>query len=110
MSHQQTVKRHELEAAEDWRAWAATVPPVSIPLGATIQVVPPFAGAIARMYVRKNGLEVSIYLDVFDRLGIMDEPYWELYDGEECYRFLLEDTDGLEECMAQVFTPGEVAP
>ena len=102
------TKRYELEASEGWREWASKVPAISIPPGATIQVVPPFAGAIARMYVHHNGLQASIYLDAFDRLGCMDEPYWELYDGEECHRFLLDDAEGLEKCMAQVFTPAEV--
>ena len=33
----------------------------------------------------------SIYCDFFSMLGCVDKPYWELYDGEECHRFFLDD-------------------
>jgi hypothetical protein len=44
-----------------------------------VRAIPPFGGAILRYRVKHNGKEVSIYLDAYDELGSVGQPYWEIY-------------------------------
>ena len=38
--------------------------------------------------IKYKFLELSLYYDPSDKLGIVGQPYYELYDGFETYRFL----------------------
>lgn len=82
------------EIAEEWREWAEQLPSLSFPF--PVRIVPPYAGALIRFWAGPNG-EVSVYLDAFEKLGHMGEPYWELYPNEEgdTERFLLSETSAL---------------
>lgn len=60
-----------------------------------MQVYWPFAGAYARVqfYEAENKKNyVSVYLDVTDELGYMQQPYFEIYPNAEgdCSRFLMD--------------------
>jgi hypothetical protein len=63
------------------------MPIISFPSCMKVQPLLPSMGAACRF--RLNGY--SVYLDVFDNLGSVNGPYWEIYDGEECHRFLMND-------------------
>ena len=71
--------------------WVGLIPTIPMKAGWHVSVLPPIGGALVRMKI--NGY--SIYLDVYDHLGYMKAPYWEIYDGEDCSRFMLDDIEGL---------------
>jgi hypothetical protein len=91
------MQRHEIERYESWLEWTKKIPHLRFEKEWKVQIIPPFGGAIARFIVENtSGKRCSIYLDVFDKLGYVGEPYWEVYDFEtEPEIFLMEDTDGL---------------
>jgi hypothetical protein len=74
------MKRHEIEKAEEWMRFMKELPMIPFPTGWMVQVIPPFAGALARFRVRlPSGAEKSVYFDAHNALGYMDGPYWEVY-------------------------------
>ena len=75
-----------------------TIPSINFPSHWQVQIIPPFRGATVRFMV--NDI-VSVYLDRFDNLGFMGEPYWEIYPGinEDPERFLMNDVEGLLEAI-----------
>lgn len=55
-----------------------------------------FNGTAYFWYIVIAGLnKLSIYYDIDDSLGIVGSHYFELYDGEETYRWLEEEKDEL---------------
>jgi len=76
--------------------WVKEIPFITFPLEYQIQFTPPFGGAVSRFQVKKGDVKLSVYLDCYDALGIMGEPYWEVYpvdgENERCY---MNDTDQL---------------
>lgn len=72
--------------------WLRQIPPLKFKEEWEVTVWPSFMGTMARFHV--NGF-ISVYLDVYDRLGFYGKPYWELYDGLDTMRFKMEDTEGL---------------
>lgn len=77
---QTKIERYAIEEREDWRSFIGTMPFIQFPADWAIQVVPPFAGAIALFRVRlPSGSVKSIYFDAFGALGFFDGPYWEVY-------------------------------
>lgn len=91
--------RYESEARENWPGWRAAIeagPPLRFDPAWEVRVIPPSVGAMARFLVRLGERQVSVYLDVFNRLGSMDQPYWEAYPiGDDAARFPMGDTKGL---------------
>jgi hypothetical protein len=68
------------------------IPPLHFKENWDVRVLPGFNGAFARFRVNDY---ISVYLDMFDRLGYEGKPYWELYDGTDTIRFKMEDTEEL---------------
>ena len=68
-----------------------------------VKIIPPFGGAVIRFHIDHNGKHVSVYFDGYSELGYMvDEndkpiPYWEYYDGEECYRYYIDESEQMME-------------
>jgi hypothetical protein len=62
----------------------------------SVQVLPGFFGAFTRFRVNEY---ISVYLDIYDRLGIRNKPYWELYDGTDTMRFDMENQEELIACI-----------
>jgi len=62
---------------------SSKMPVLKFPEGMTVQPIPTFGGAIARFFI--NGY--SVYYDAYGMLGAVDEPYWEVYDGDDLHRF-----------------------
>lgn len=86
-----SMARADLERKEDWRELIEKIPSVRFRPSWQVVVIPPFAGAVARFRASKNGASVSVYLDWYDRLGSVGQPYWEIYpaaDGDTA-RFLV---------------------
>lgn len=90
-------KRLDVEKAEDWFTVLDNMPVIHFPSHWAIKLSPPFGGAMVRFRVIFKDKEVSVYFDTLDRLGIMGEPYWEIYpavDGDIA-RFPAEDVEEL---------------
>lgn len=73
------INRNMVEAEEKWREWIDRIPAIRFPRNWEVQVIPPFAGVLARFRVRHGQDFILVYLDVFDTLGYFGGPYWEVY-------------------------------
>lgn len=93
----ETMNRYEArskyEMAFETNKWIKAVPTLNFKEHWNVKILPPFGGAIIRFWVDSPTNHVSVYLDGYDVLGSMGEPYWEVYGGcdEECVRFLFEE-------------------
>lgn len=91
--------------------WLDKVPTIQFPPHWEVAIIPPFRGALVRFRVKKDNAWISVYLDVYDNLGSMGQPYWEVYPcvGEDgTQRFLMNDTQGLIECIEHNLQQKEV--
>jgi hypothetical protein len=117
------IKRYQIEAEEKWMEFAGTIPAFPLKPEWFVQMVPPFAGAMARFRIyltaetEKGAKHVSIYLDAYDALGCVGTPYWEVYPvNGDTERFSLLDTDGLigsisrSLAIAHADDPGPILP
>lgn len=85
-----------VESQHEWRKWLSEIPTITFPSDWAVQIVPPFGGAVARFCVHKEGKRISVYLDCYDELGFVGQPYWEMYPYKgDTYRCLMNDTDEL---------------
>lgn len=75
--------------------WGKEIPFIKFNPKWEIQITPPFAGAVVRFRVKYKNADVSIYLDCYDALGYVGEPYWEVYPDTtgDCFRCLMNETD-----------------
>lgn len=91
------------ESLQECRKWAAIIPSLHFEKEWDVKIIPPFAGALIRFTIDYNGKHVSVYLDGYSELGWMyndnDEPipYFEYYDGEECYRYYMNESEKMME-------------
>lgn len=106
------IARARLENEEKWSD--IKIPPLRFPEGWAIQLVPPFAGAVARFIATNtHGAKVSVYYDAHGALGACDTPYWEAYpiggatvaDEDDPSRFFGDDTTDLINFIARVGDP-----
>ena len=87
---------YEYEEQMEHRKWMKEIPYIQFPADWKVQITPPFSGAVVRFRVRKDDIEVSIYLDCYDRLGCYGEPYWEVYPHKgDVFRCDMSDTESL---------------
>lgn len=93
--------RHAIEEIYEWEKWQEEIPYLNFKPEWKVKVVPPFRGAIARFYVDYNDNFVSIYLDCYNELGYVGQPYWEIYPNyqNENERFYINETDELLEAI-----------
>lgn len=83
----------EYDNAFESREWIKKIPSIKFPPEWEVQIIPPFAGALARF--RVNNL-ISVYLDGYDMLAIYGEPYWEVYPHEDgVFRCDMNNIDAL---------------
>ena len=95
-------KRSEIEKQEDWRNWIANIPTLTFDPDWQIRIIPPVSGALVRFQVTKGKAWVSVYLDVFDALGFVGTPYWEVYPvNDDTARCLMNETDELLDFIRQ---------
>ena len=90
--------RLQIEKDESWAEWRGKIPFLQFKKSWRVKIIPPSGGALVRFLIEnKNGFQVSVYLDVFDRLGYANEPYWELYPwiNGDAKRVKMDDTDEL---------------
>ena len=87
----QLVERHE-----KWNKWCANIPKLHFKEDWDVRIIPPFMGALIRFTVSKGDRSVSVYLDVNSSLAPINEPYYEIYDGTDIMRFLMNEEDAKE--------------
>jgi len=89
------VHMRALEDMHEWEKWTKEIPFIEFPEGYEFKPLPPFAGAVARFFVRKKGSKrhVSVYFDPYMNLGCMSEPYFEIYPAPngDVERFFIKD-------------------
>lgn len=90
------------ENAFETGKWVEEVPYLNFKEEWSVKILPPFCGAIIRFHIEApNGNRVSVYLDGYDILGSMGQPYWEVFGGcrDVTERFLSEEH---EQMMAYI--------
>lgn len=91
--------RFLIEKEHEWMKWHKEVPYIQWPSDWLVKAVPPFGGAVIRYnikHVDKPDSFVSVYLDCYDEIGCVGQPYWEIYPiGGECERYMMDETDQL---------------
>lgn len=69
----------EVEKAFEYCFWTVKVPWLRFPPYMEVAAIPPYSGAVVRFLVRhrdKPDAIVLVYLDCYDVLGDVGEPYW----------------------------------
>jgi len=91
------LERAKIERDEKWNEILQQVPALNFDKEWGIKIIPPLAGAVARFHVEKDGKHLcSVYLDWYDKLGCVGEPYYELCPFEnDTKRYLLNETEEL---------------
>lgn len=94
----------KLENLQEWYKWTKEIPAIEFRQGYKVQVIPPMTGAIVRFRLIKGKHSISVYLDCYDMLGLVGEPYWEIYpyDGDVA-RVYMDDTDELLDRIDEAF-------
>ena len=91
--------KEKYENDKFYHEWMDKVPYLKFPGHWEVRLCPPFGGALVRFAVKNETDEggfISVYLDVDDSLGCMNEPYWEIYPyAEDILRVYMNDTDQL---------------
>lgn len=93
----------DYERVQESRKWAKEIPIFHFEKEWDVQIIPPFSGAVIRFCINHNDKHVSVYFDAYSELGYMyDEdnnpiPYFEYYDGEDCYRYLINESEAMME-------------
>lgn len=102
MNYEDFNKVYEVERIMEYAKWCGEIPHIKFPTDWEVQIIPPFAGAVARFKIRKGDANVSIYLDCYDRLGCYGQPYWEVYPHhDDVFRCDMADTDSLLKAIAE---------
>jgi hypothetical protein len=106
MLNEDWKKRMDAQIAWDTnfeaREWVSKIPYLSFPSDVEYKAIPPFGGAVARFMVKKGDKTVSCYLDCYDNLGYMSQPYFEIYPYKgDTYRFYLNEADDLVEKIVE---------
>lgn len=87
------------EQIHDFRGWIEKLPVFHFDKEWNVKIIPPFAGAVIRFTIDYKNKHVSVYFDGYSELGyVYDEeekpiPYFEYYDGENTYRYYLDEAD-----------------
>ena len=97
----------EHEKKMEYEKWVKEIPYMQFPNDWKVQITPPYRGAVVRFMVRKDDMEVSIYLDCYDKLGSYDSPYWEVYPHKgDCFRCDMSDTESLLNAITESLSGG----
>ena len=96
----------EADQNKRFKEWYDKIPHVPFNEKWDVRAVPPFGGAIVRYKVQHNGHEISIYLDAYDALGCVGEPYWEIYPNlhGDTLRFLMNETKEMVKELAEIMS------
>lgn len=99
----------DYERTQECRKWAGEIPALHFEKEWDVHIIPPFAGAVIRFWIDYNNKHVSVYFDAYSELGYAyDEnnepiPYFEYYDGEDCYRYHMNESEKMMEDIKTFF-------
>lgn len=102
-SFEETMLISKYESLQEYRKWMKEIPALHFEKEWDVKIIPPFGGAVIRFCIDYNGKHVSVYFDAYSELGwVVDEnknpiPYFEYYDGEECYRYYMYESEQMME-------------
>lgn len=104
LNHKVYEAQKTLSDEYEYPKWAKEIPFIELPEGYMFKPIPNFSGSVVRFLAKKKGegKEVSIYLDCYDELGLVGQPYWEVYpvDGDTA-RFYMEEVDELSKTIVE---------
>lgn len=88
-------KRYDLEREEKWNEIWRDIPELNFKEDWGVRIIPPFSGAVARFLIMKGDEQIcSVYLDWFDNIGFVGEPYYEVYPmHNDVGRYTLNEVD-----------------
>jgi hypothetical protein len=90
------IKRVEVERDYEYEKWTKEIPALNFNKSWDVKIIPPFGGAIIRFIIEKGDKKISVYLECYNELGVMNKPYWEAYDfNDDPRRFLMNETTEL---------------
>ncbi len=72
----------KIDRAFEYEKWITEIPVLAFAPYMRVRVIPPFGGAVVRFLVSHKDYpeaSVSVYLDCYNLLAYMGEPYWEVY-------------------------------
>lgn len=104
------IEKHKItrqcSEAFEWEKWRDKIPYLSFPAEWEVKIIPPLGSAIVRFWIRLKAHPaawVSVYLDCYDQLGYVGEPYWEIYPDNQCdnLKFIFNQTDGMLLAIAE---------
>lgn len=98
------ITRYKTENQEKWREIIKEIPTLNFKKEWNVRIIPPFGGAMARFLIEHNNKSISVYLDWYSRLGVMDQPYYEIYDGVDTMRYYLNETDKMMDDIDKIFS------
>jgi len=103
------MARFKIEQYEKWDDIRTDIPSINFDKEWDVKIVPPFGGAIVRFLIFKKDKQVcSVYLDWYDRLGCVGEPYYELYPFEEdVKRYLINNVIELQDDIRKLYKDSE---
>ena len=87
----------DYERVQESRKWGKEIPALHFEKEWDVHIIPPFCGAVIRFWINHNKKHVSVYFDAYDELGFVGEPYFEFYDGEDCHRYLMNESEAMME-------------
>lgn len=88
----------EYDRVFDSGRWVEQIPHLHFPAGWSVKIVPPYLFAVIRFEAYSGQGKVSVYLDGYGMLGSVEEPYWEIYPGDENgepSRFSMSETSAM---------------
>lgn len=94
---------HKYDEVQETRKWMRELPALHFKKEWDVHIIPPFGGAVIRFWIDYNEKHVSVYFDGYNDLGWMEDesgnriPYFEYYNGDECYRYELGETNKMME-------------
>lgn len=97
-----SVDRSVIEHEEQWETWCKCIPALHFKPEWEVKIIPPFMGAMARFWISYNNKHVSVYLDCYGVLGCVDVPYYEMYDGEDTYRYIMSNKEDMDQMMIDI--------
>ena len=100
--------KYKMEELYEWDKWRMEIPYLKFKPEWEVKVIPPFNGAVVRFLVKKGENTISTYLDCYNELGFVGQPYWEIYpyvDGD-VYRCLMDETELLIDAIEQSLNAG----
>lgn len=102
-SFEETMIISKYEQLQECKKWMREIPALHFEKEWDVKIIPPFGGAVIRFWIDYNGKHVSVYFDAYSELGFVYDdndnpiPYFEYYDGEECYRYYMDESEKMME-------------